>query len=96
MGAALTGQSRSQPADKLVVVWRRMAGEDDVALGQLLLGYGLIVPRHAQTAADASEIGIQWACSCISVKSAVWARPEVMRLWSERRDRPKRSCRRAD
>jgi hypothetical protein len=27
---------------------------------QLLLGYGIIVPRHAQTAADASEIGIQW------------------------------------
>ena len=44
-GAALTGQSRSQPADKLVVVWRRMAGENDVALGQLPLGCGIVVPR---------------------------------------------------
>jgi hypothetical protein len=55
-----------QPADKLVVVWRRAAGQDDVALGQLLLGYGIIVPRHAKTAVDASEIGVRWTSSCIA------------------------------
>ena len=33
------------PAEKLVVVWRRLAGEDDVALGQVLFSPPLVEPQ---------------------------------------------------